>query len=420
MSPTVAEVSDGNEAPEETPLGPLLVINAGSSSLKFSIHRAIAGGDVDMVLRGQIEDIGATPRFSATNPQGDRVADEDWSGADSPLVDRLLAWVAGHLDGAKLLAVGHRVVHGGADYAAPVLIDAAVLRELEALTPLAPLHQPLNLAPVNAIAAAHPDVPQVACFDTAFHRGRPAVADRLALPRDLHDQGIRRYGFHGSSYAYIARALKDVAPAIADGRVVIAHLGNGASMCAIRGGRSVETTMGFTALDGLVMGTRCGWLDPGVILHLIRERAMTAEAVEDLLYHHSGLLGVSGISSDIRDLLDSDDPAAKAALDLFIYRIGRELGALCAALGGIDGLVFTAGIGENAAAIRQRVCEDAAWLGVDLDADANRAGGPCITTQTSAVSAWVVPTNEEYMIALDTLRTISRSPGVEAGSKISG
>ncbi len=395
-----------------TPSGSLLVVNAGSSSLKFSIHRATADGDVALAVRGQIEGLGGTPRFSAKNDEGETVADEDWSGvgttADGWVFDRLLGWVTGWLDGEALLAVGHRVVHGGPDFATPIVIDAAVLRELEALTPLAPLHQPLNLAPVKAIAAAHPDVPQVACFDTAFHRGRPAVADRLALPQELHDDGIRRYGFHGSSYAYIARALKDVAPEIADGRVVVAHLGNGASMCAIHGGKSVDTTMGFTALDGLVMGTRCGWLDPGVILHLIRERGMTADAVEDLLYHRSGLLAVSGISSDIRDLLDSNEPAARTALDLFVYRIGRELGALCSALGGIDGLVFTAGIGENAVGIRERVCRDAAWLGVDLDDTANRQGGPCITTPSSSVSAWVVPTNEETMIALETLNAISR------------
>ncbi len=399
--------------PEQaTQAGALLVVNAGSSSLKFSIYRATADGDVALALRGQIEGLGSRPRFSAKNAGGETIAEEDWSVADTrvdgQVLDRLLGWVTGWLGDEPLLAVGHRVVHGGADFAAPVLIDAAVLRELEALTPLAPLHQPLNLAPVRAIAAAHPHVPQVACFDTAFHRGRPAIADRLALPQTIHDEGIRRYGFHGSSYAYIARALKDAAPAIADGRVVIAHLGNGASMCAIRGGKSVETSMGFTALDGLVMGTRCGALDPGVILHLIREHGMTAEAVENLLYHQAGLLGVSGISSDIRDLLDSDDDAARTAIDLFVYSIGRELGALCAALGGLDGLVFTAGIGENAVSIRERVCRDAAWLGIDLDDAANRKGGPCITTPESAVSAWVVPTNEEYMIALDTLRTISR------------
>lgn len=400
------------QSEQATQTGSLLVVNAGSSSLKFSIHRAAEDGDVALAVRGQIEGLGTTPRFSAKNAKGQTLAEEEWSGADATadgwVFDRLLGWVTGWLGDEVLLAVGHRVVHGGPDFAAPVQIDAAVLRDLEALTPLAPLHQPLNLAPVKAIAAAHPDVPQVACFDTAFHRGRPAIADRLALPQDLHDAGIRRYGFHGSSYAYIARALNDVAPAIADGRVVIAHLGNGASMCAIREGKSVETSMGFTALDGLVMGTRCGWLDPGVILHLIRERGMTAEAVENLLYHRSGLLGVSGISSDIRDLLESDDDAAREAIDLFVYRIGRELGALCSALGGLDGLVFTAGIGENAVGIRERVCRDAAWLGIDLDDTANERGGPCITTPESAVSAWVVPTNEEHMIALDTLRTISR------------
>jgi acetate kinase len=282
-------------------------------------------------------------------------------------------------------------------------VTPAVLDELEKLVPLAPLHQPHNLRPIRIIARIRPDIPQVACFDTAFHRSAPEVAQAYALPSSITDRGVRRYGFHGLSYEYIASVLPQIAPAAAAGRTVVAHLGNGASMCAMVGGKSVASTMGFTAVDGLPMGTRCGSLDPGVILYLMDELGMDARAIEDLIYKRSGLLGVSGISSDMRALLASDDPGAHRAVDLFTYRLGRELGSLAAAAKGIDALVFTAGIGEHASAIRERVCRDAAWLGIELDPAANEAGGPRISAATSKVSVWAVPTNEELMIARHTI-----------------
>jgi acetate kinase len=282
------------------------------------------------------------------------------------------------------------------------VVTPEVIGKLEKLVPLAPLHQPHNLAPIRALAQNRPDVPQVACFDTAFHRTQPEVAQAYALPRAITERGVRRYGFHGLSYEYIAGALPQAAPQVAGGRVVVAHLGNGSSMCALLGGRSVASTMGFTAVDGLVMGTRCGNIDPGVILYLIDELKMDARAVEDMIYKRSGLLGVSGISSDMRTLLASDEPAARFAVELFTYRIGRELGSLAAALGGIDALVFTAGIGEHAPLVRERVCRLAGWLGVELDPAANGADGPRISTAASRVSAWVIPTNEELMIARHT------------------
>ncbi len=332
----------------------------------------------------------------------------------TPSSSRVLGgWLREHFSDIALIGVGHRVVHGGADYAMPVRIDPAVLAKLEALCPLAPLHQPHNLAGIRAVAGLRPELPQVACFDTAFHRAHPEVADWYALPRRFYDDGIRRYGFHGLSYEYIAHALPEVAPEIADGRVVVAHLGSGASMCAMQAGRSIDSTMGFTALDGLPMGTRCGALDPGVILHLNRAYGMDADAIERLLYHDCGLKGVSAISNDMRDLLASDDPRAAQAIELFVWRIGRELGALAAALGGLDGLVFTAGIGERSAAIRARVCARAAWLGIALDEAANRAGGPKISTATSRVAVYAIPTDEEQMIARHTLAVLgrARTPG---------
>ncbi len=388
----------------------VLVINAGSSSLKFSVHDACDDGQVELSAKGRIEGIGNAPHFIVKDIGGNVLAEYHWPKDKTIRHEQffgyLADWIESYLDGAKLEVVGHRVVHGGTRFTAPVRIDGDVLDALEALSPLAPLHQPHNLAAIRAVAANHPDLPQVACFDTAFHQGHAAVADRFALPGDLYDLGIRRYGFHGLSYEYIARTLNDVAPEIAEGRVVVAHLGSGASMCAIHKGRSIDTTMGFTALDGLPMGTRCGALDPGVVLYLTRERGLTAEAIEDLLYHHSGMLGVSGLSSDMRDLLANPDPKAQLAVDLFVFRIVRELGALAAVMGGIDGLVFTAGIGENAPEIRARVCDAVRWLGVDLDPGANQAGGPRITTDESPVSAWVIPTNEERMVALHALATV--------------
>jgi acetate kinase len=307
-----------------------------------------------------------------------------------------------HEKGLTLTEVGHRVVHGGTLFLAPVLVDSMVINRLEQLIPLAPLHQPHNLAAIRSIARMKPDVPQVACFDTAFHCTQPPVAQAFALPRAVTDLGVKRYGFHGLSYEYIASVLPHYAGALADGGVVVAHLGNGASMCAMLGRKSHATTMGFTALDGLPMGTRCGSLDPGVLLYLMSERQMDLPAVTDLLYHRSGLLGVSGISSDMRELLASNASTADEAIDLFVYRIRRELGSLVAALGGLDVLVFTAGIGEHAASIRARVCQDAQWLGVRLDNEANRAGGPKISTDNSAVSVWVIPTDEDMMIAEHT------------------
>jgi acetate kinase len=299
-----------------------------------------------------------------------------------------------------------RGVHGGVKFSAPVLVDASILAELEALVPLAPLHQPHNVAAIKAVAKMAPVLPQVACFDTAFHRTQSKVAEAFALPRRYAEEGVRRYGFHGLSYEYIASVLPALDPRAAEGRAVVAHLGNGASMCALSGGRSVATTMSFTPLDGLVMGTRCGATDAGVLLYLIDRHGMNARSLEELLYEQSGLLGVSGISSDMRTLLASSDRRAAEALDLFVYRITRELGSLAAALGGLDALVFTGGIGENAVSIRARICRDASWLGLELDEDANARGGPCISRIDSRVSAWVIPTNEELMIALHTRRIL--------------
>jgi acetate kinase len=311
--------------------------------------------------------------------------------------------------GSLPVAVGHRVAHGGPTYAAPLKVDETALAALEQLIPLAPLHQPYNLSPIRSIRARFPGIPQVACFDSAFHRGHPEVADRYALPEALYQEGVRHYGFHGLSYEYIVRTLPAVAPEIAQGAVVVAHLGSGASMCAIRAGRSVDSTMGFTALDGLPMGTRCGQLDPGVVLYLLTQRGWSAREVERLLYRDAGLRGLSGISNDVRDLLASEAPGARLALDYFVYHIGRELGSLAGALGGLDALVLTAGIGENSPEIRARICARAEWIGLRLDETANRAGGPRISTTDSRVSAWVIPTDEERMIAEHTLAVVGRA-----------
>ncbi len=389
----------------------VLAINAGSSSLKFALFE-LRGPDGQLAtVRGLIESIGEAPHLRATDHAGAMIAEQCWdSGAShETLLTALLGFADSHLGADRLCAAGHRVVHGGARFTFPVRVDAAVLDELDALTPLAPLHQPHNLSPIRAVAAARPDLPQVACFDTAFHATMPPVATRLALPRAISEAGVRRYGFHGLSYEFIARRLRALAPDLAAGRVIVAHLGNGASLCALRAGRSVETTMGFTALDGLVMGTRPGTLDPGAVLYLMNGRGMSAAEVEDMLYHRSGLLGVSGISGDMRALLASTDPHAREAVDLFVARLVREAGALASALSGLDGLVFTAGIGEHAPEVRALACAGLAWLGLRLDPVANARGAGRISAEGSPVAAWVIPTDEEATIARHTAETLDLS-----------
>src|SRR6185436_17968197 len=324
-------------------------------------------------------------------------------------LDSLAKWLRGRFQGANVLGVGHRVVHGGPQHASPVLVDAALMQDLRSLIPLAPLHQPYNLAAIEAVTGRLPNVPQVACFDTSFHRGHRAVVDLVPLPADIRAAGVQRYGFHGLSYEYIASVLPRVAPEIATGRVIVAHLGSGASLCALKDRRSVDSSLGFTALDGLCMGTRPGTLDPGVVLHLFQGLGLSAKDVETILYKKSGLLGISGISNDMRDLLASSEADAKLAVDYFVYRAAREIGALASVLGGIDGLVFTAGIGENSAEIRERICAASSWLGIELDANANAKKGPRISTLTSRVSAWMIPTNEELMIARHTGALLGRA-----------
>ena len=388
----------------------IAVVNAGSSSIKFSLFTA-TDGELGLVARGQAEGLFTSPRFVAKSPDGEAIAEKSWGDevqlGHGGALDHLVAFLRAQFPEHRLVAVGHRVVHGGLEYSTPVRVDAAILAALEKFVPLAPLHQPHNIAPIRALLERAPTLPQVACFDTAFHRGQPPVAQAFALPKSITDRGVRRYGFHGLSYEYIAQALPQYDTRAASGRTVVLHLGNGASMCAMAAGRSVASTMGFTAVDGLPMGTRCGNLDPGVMLYLMDELGMDTRAIEKLIYQQSGLLGVSGISSDMRTLETSADPAAKSAIDLFVYRIGRELGSLAAALGGVDAIVFTAGIGENSRSLRERVCRDAAWLGVELDAAANDGNGPRITTAASRVPAWVIPTNEELMIARHTWRTLA-------------
>jgi acetate kinase len=388
----------------------ILVLNAGSSSLKFSVF--LDGEPPEPLVRGQLEGITTQPRFTARDAAGQVIGEHDWAAGTSlghtGAIEYLFAWGrGGALRGNHIVAAGHRVVHGGPKFTQPVRIDPGVLAELEGFVPLAPLHQPHNLAAIKAILERAPELPQVACFDTSFHRTQPAVAQAFALPRHFGEEGVLRYGFHGLSYEYIASVLPGTDARAAAGRTVVAHLGNGASLCAMKNGQSVATTMSFTALDGLPMGTRCGSLDPGVLLYLMDRHGLDARALEKLIYQESGLLGVSGISSDVRTLLASPDPRAAEALDLFVYRIGRELGSLAAALGGLDALVFTGGIGENSAVIRGRVCRDAAWLGVERDEAANEARGPRISRPGSRVVAWVVPTNEELMIAQHTRRLLA-------------
>lgn len=391
----------------------IIVLNAGSSSLKFSLFEGhTRPSRQSLICDGEFDGIGHRIHFVATDNAGTSLADEyliEGATHDDALA-ALLSWVACQFQNHRLVGAGHRVVHGGSLYSAPVRIDATVIDELRRLIPLAPLHQPDNLAAITSLSKLHPNLPQIACFDTAFHHTQPAIATAFALPRSITTQGIRRYGFHGLSYEYIASVLPDtLGPFAADGRIVVAHLGGGASMCAMNRRKSVATTMGFTALDGIPMGSRSGNLDPGVVLHLIQQNGMTARAVSDLLYHYSGLRGVSGVSDDMRTLLASDDPHAAEAVALFVYRICRELGSLSAALGGLDALVFTAGIGEHSPEIRRRVCKQAAWLGVELDDAANATGAAKIATTGSKISAWVIPTNEDLMIARHSWRLTALS-----------
>jgi len=394
----------------------IVVLNAGSSSIKFSLF-VERGETLELDIRGQIEGLYTKAHFVSRAPDGTVKAEKSWPpgvelGHDGAL-DHLIGHLRSELSGDRLIGIGHRVVHGGLAYTQPVRVDVEVLKVLETFIPLAPLHQPHNLAPIRRALERAPELPQVACFDTSFHRTQPEVAQMFALPAELREAGVMRYGFHGLSYEYIAATLPEIAPTAAKGKSVVLHLGNGASMCAIEAGRSLASTMGFTAVEGLPMGTRSGSLDPGVILHLMDQRGMDARAIEKLIYNQSGLLGVSGISSDMRTLLASEEPRARLAVELFLYRIRRELGSLAAALGGLDAIVFTAGIGENAPEIRSRVCRDAAWLGVEIDEAANAAGRGCISTSSSRVAVWVIPTNEELMIARHTRRLLETTLGDE-------
>jgi len=380
----------------------IVTLNAGSSSLKFALYEKEDEG-LRLMAKGQIEGLPDAPHMRATAPDGTVLTEHRWDTGRSweheDFLSGLLDWIGDHLDGDRLAAAGHRVVHGGAEFSGPVRVDQAMLDRLARLNPLAPLHQPHNLAAIRAILAVRPDLPQIACFDTAFHHGQPAIATRFALPRALAEEGVRRYGFHGLSYEFIAGRLWELAPRLAAGRVVAAHLGNGASLCALKNGRSIDTTMGFTALDGLMMGTRCGAIDPGVLLYLLEEHGMTPAQLGDLLYHQSGLLGVSGESGDMRRLLGSGSREAREAVELFVYRAAREIAALAGSLGGLDGVVFTAGIGENAPEIRAAIAARLDWMGAKLDAEANQANRDRIDAPGSALELWVIPTDEEAMIA---------------------
>lgn len=381
----------------------ILVINAGSSSLKFSVFDLLNAEQLCQRVTGQVEGISTAPHLKVKDNNGQTIADRHWQTTEianhAEALQQITDFLHNRFPQLVLLGVGHRVVHGGADYATPLRITPEVMDKLDSITPLAPLHNPHNLAAIRAMQQESPDLPQVACFDTAFHRQQDTVAKLFGLPYSYYERGIQRYGFHGLSYEYIASIL----PAeIRAGRVIVAHIGSGASLCAIHQGRSVTSTMGFTALDGLLMGTRAGSLDAGVILYLLQQEGFSPKQLEDLLYKQSGLLGLSGISNDMRVLLNSDEPRARLAIDYFVYRVSREIGSLAAAMGGLDALVFTAGIGENSPQIRQRISEQAAWLGVDFDVAANEANAACITHAASRVSVWMLPTNEELMIARHT------------------
>ncbi len=386
----------------------LSVINSGSSSIKFSLYDNLDQQELRLLFNGQVEGIGVSPHFKVQDGDNDLVDERFWENDAAvnheQCISFIIDWIREHRQqlGLELLGVGHRVVHGGQAYSAPVVVDDEVLATLGRFIPLAPLHQPHNLISIRAIQKINPDIRQVACFDTAFHHTNPVVAQQFGLPRRLTDEGIRRYGFHGLSYEYIGRRLTTLAPVLGKSRVIVAHLGSGSSMCAMSEGKSVASTMGFSAMDGLLMGTRPGNLDPGVVLYLMQEKKMGPEEISNLCYRQCGLLGVSGISNDMRVLLDSDDPRAKEAVNLFIYRIRREIGSLAASLGGLDCLVFTAGIGENSPQIREMICDAAQWFGVELDREANNQKRQIISSDDSLVSVWTIPTNEELMIATHT------------------
>ncbi|BAU89185.1 acetate kinase [Methylorubrum populi] len=390
----------------------ILVVNAGSSSIKFKLYR-IDNADLAPLLSGGMSGIGSSPVFTVEDGTGAVAVTRRFEAADVPDASaaqhHLADWFTNHRPGEPIVAVGHRVVHGGPDFSEPVLVDDAVLRTLESFIPLAPLHQLGNLDPIRVLRQRRPDLPQVACFDTAFHRGHPELSDRFALPRFLHDEGLRRYGFHGLSYEYVAGRLRELSPETAEGRVVVAHLGSGASLCALKAGRSEETTMSFTALDGVPMGTRCGALDPGAVLHLIEHKGMTPSEVGHMLYHESGLLGLSGLSNDVRTLLASERPEAAMAVAFFCRRVAQAAAALAVTLGGLDAFVFTAGIGEHAPEIRRRIVADLGWAGLILSNDANRSGIARLDEAGSRAQIWTIPTDEERMIARHTLRLLGRT-----------
>ena len=398
----------------------ILVVNAGSSSIKFQLFGILSDGQLERRLKGQIEGIGARPRLFARGANREILIDETWPTTEVSTVpaalDKLIAFLRRDMGGRLPVAVGHRVVHGGPAYSEPAIVNAALLSELQRLIPLAPLHQPNNIAPIRAVLERQPHLLQVACFDTAFHRKHPEVADRFAIPEELYAEGVRRYGFHGLSYEYIAKRLGVVAPEVASGRVIVAHLGSGASMCAISAGKSIDSTMGFTALDGLPMGTRAGQLDAGVVLYLMSEKKMSVKAVEHFLYYDCGLLGLSGISNDVRELLASSDRRAKLALEYFTYRITLFAGMLAASMEGVDAFVFTAGIGENAPAIRDAVIRRLSWLGIDISSQANAKGELKISTEKSRVGCYVIPTDEELMIAQHTMDIL----GARASTPVEG
>lgn len=401
-----------NEALLPANTSAIFVVNAGSSSIKFKLYR-VDGDDIDLVVGGALDGIGRLPRLKVKGHDGEVLVDQSFPKDEIPHASAaqhvIGDWVAPRIEGIDLIGIGHRVVHGGPTYSHPVIVDDEVMKTLTSFIPLAPLHQLSNLDPIRVIHERRPDLPQVACFDTAFHRGHPELSERFALPRPLYDEGVRRYGFHGLSYEYVSTALRHIDPSIAAGRVVIAHLGSGASACGLKDGRSIESTMGFTALDGLPMGTRCGALDAGVVLHLIEQKGLSAAEVGHMLYHDSGLLGLSGISNDMRELTDSPAPEAAMAVDFFCLKVAQAITSLATSIGGLDAIVFTAGIGEHSPEVRAKVAERLGWLGIAMDPAGNGASAPRIEAAGSAVPLLIVPTDEEKMIGRHTLRLLRPS-----------